>query len=1165
MRSLLALSLLVAAGARLSAQETPSYAKHVRPFLTKYCSECHNAKSPKGGLDLDSYKALRQGGDNGPAVEPGQADASMLLTRLRAKDETVMPPRKAKYRPTAAEIARVRAWIAAGAKDDGVAVKVVLPEIKPRVRTVSPVTALAFQPRGGALIAARGTDLTFFDGENGAPRLHPWRVPDAVTVLACVPGTSLLACATGRPGSRATVRLAACPERDGRGTRTTADFTPLSVDHADAILDLAIAPDGKTLATGSYDTRVKLTSLPSGKVVFTLTEHSDAVYGVAFSPDGTRLATCSADRAVKVWDVARGTLLYTLGDATDWLYAVAWSSDGKRLAAGGVDKSIRVYEPGPQGAKLIHSVFAHEGPVLKLAFSPDAQTLYSVGQDRVLKAWDTRRMVERKIYERQPETVLALAVSGDGKRLALGRYDGAVVLLDAATGKALAAPPDAKAPRSAAAPSQQALPVAKKLTPAVARTGQKLTLTIEGQHLDQVKDVVLTVPGATAQIDRQTPTSMRVALNIPATARAGVHELRLKGPAGLSAPQALILDAYAQTPERDAGNSPATGQKVTLPISIAGTLDRAGDADFYRFEAVKGQSLGVQLVRMPGAKLDPMLQLTDLSGRVLAQGTAGRLGHTFAEAGRYAVGVRDREYRGGPGLTYRLHLGEIPVVTAVSPLGLRRGTEADVRLEGVFLDSDRVRVRIPADAVPGSKIAVPMTTKRGVPLGAPQVVVGAHTEVAAPERVIPVPGTANGRLDREGQHDVWTFTARKGQRLVLETEARRLGSALDSTLEILDAAGKPVPRAVLRCQARSFVTFRDHDSAGAGIRIDAWGELAVNDYLYVGTELMRIQALPGHPDADCAMVSSGGRRLAYLDTTPTHHAQNVPMYKVTLHPPGTTFPPNGFPVFTLYYRNDDGGPGYDRDSRVLFDPPADGTYQVRLADARGLGGVNFGYRLTVRPPRPSFTVRFAPTGPAIWKGGAVPVTISAERHDGYDGPIAVRFANVPAGLSAPATTIEPGTFSTTVALYADAAAKLPARSEPLRLIAEAVIDGTKQVQEFTGTMPSLRPPGDLVTTVLESDVKIRPGGRAKLTVRIERRNGFKGRVPLEVRGLPHGVRVLDIGLNGILVNENETQRVIAIEAEPWLTAGTRPFVVLSRREGTRAEHAARPVRLHVGE
>ena len=40
---------------------------------------------------------------------------------------------------------------------------------------------------------------------------------------------------------------------------------------------------------------------------------------------------------------------------------------------------------------------------------------------------------------------------------------------------------------------------------------------------------------------------------------------------------------------------------------------------------------------------------------------------------------------------------------------------------------------------------------------------------------------------------------------------------------------------------------------------------------------------------------------------------------------------------------------------------------------------------------------------------------------------------------------------------------------------------------------------------------------------VERRNGFTGRIPLEVRGLPHGVRVLDIGLNGILITEKETR------------------------------------------
>ena len=92
---------------------------------------------------------------------------------------------------------------------------------------------------------------------------------------------------------------------------------------------------------------------------------------------------------------------------------------------------------------------------------------------------------------------------------------------------------------------------------------------------------------------------------------------------------------------------------------------------------------------------------------------------------------------------------------------------------------------------------------------------------------------------------------------------------------------------------------------------------------------------------------------------------------------------------------------------------------------------------------------------------------------------------------------------------------------------------------------------------------LKAGAQAKLVVHIERAKGFTGRVPLDVKGLPHGVRVLDIGLNGILVNENETTRTIVIYAEPWVQAQEHPFVVLARREGKGTEHAANSVLLKV--
>ena len=46
------------------ADTPPSYAKDVRPFLAKYCSECHAGKEPESGLNLETYKGLMEGGDH---------------------------------------------------------------------------------------------------------------------------------------------------------------------------------------------------------------------------------------------------------------------------------------------------------------------------------------------------------------------------------------------------------------------------------------------------------------------------------------------------------------------------------------------------------------------------------------------------------------------------------------------------------------------------------------------------------------------------------------------------------------------------------------------------------------------------------------------------------------------------------------------------------------------------------------------------------------------------------------------------------------------------------------------------------------------------------------------------------------------------------------------
>jgi WD40 repeat protein len=1150
----LAAAVLLVTGGHLVAQQPPSYAKDVRPFLAKYCLECHNSKAMKAGLDLETYQGLRLGSDAGEVLKPGQPDASRFVLLVEGKTQPHMPPKKARFHPTPKEIPVLRAWVAAGAKDDSGAIKVTLPDIRPHAPTLPAVTALAYRPDGKLLAAGAYRDLFLIDPKTGDVLDKLSGLAWGIAALAFSPDGRRLAVAVGNPGVEGDLLVYTVP---AAGQSWPA---PLQVPaaHQDVIQRLVFSPDGKLLASGSYDRQIRLWDTTTFKEPRTLKEHSDSVYGLSFSPDGKLFASGAADRAVKVWETARGKLLYTLGEPTDWVYAVAWSPDGRHLAAAGADKSIRVWQVTAEAGKVAQSVFAHEAPVTQLAYAADGKTLYSLSEDRSIKAWDTSRMVERHVYARQPEAALALAVSPDHKQLAVGRYDGALVLLEEAGGKVQSEP----------LPVRPKPPQAAKVSPTWGQRGQAVRLRFEGKHLDNAAEVVASHPGVKARLlaEGRSPVALPAEVTFPADTPPGIYQFRLKGPAGESGALAFTVDPFPQVQEQQPNGSPGNGQKVTLPVTVAGTIDRAGDVDFYRFEAMAGQELGVQVLVPPGSKLAPFLKLTDAAGRTLAEGE-GILGYTFPAAGTYAVGVRDREFRGDPKMHYRLHLGDLPVITAVYPLGLQRGTEAEIHLDGVNLGPARVhRVKAPADAAPGTRLPLTVHTPKGTPLGPKQVVVGEFPEVqASPGAILtlPVPGTANGRIAKPGATDTWRFTAKKGQQLILEVNARRLGSDLDSYIEIMDAQGRPLPRATLRSLARTYVTFRDHDSSGPGIRIETWSEFAMKDFVYVGTELLRIWELPPNPDADCEFYRNHRQRIGYLGTTPTHLSMGTPMYKVSIHPPGTTFPPNGFPVITVYYRNDDGGPGYGRDSRLTFDPPADGDYQVRIGDARGQGGVGYTYRLTVRPPRQNYSVSFSPTSPTVWKGGSVPVTVTADRTDGFDGPIAVRLENLPPGFSAPPTAIPAGENSTAFALWADATAATPAKAPPLKLIAQAQIDGHQVQKEATGGLPKAVDPGEIATTTGQSEVTVRPGAETRLTVRVERRKGFKGRIPVDVRGLPHGVRVLDVGLNGILVTEEQTERTVVIYCEPWVAPMDHPFVVLARHEGTGREFAAKSVLLKI--
>ncbi len=196
------------------------------------------------------------------------------------------------------------------------------------------------------------------------------------------------------------------------------------------------------------------------------------------------------------------------------------------------------------------------------------------------------------------------------------------------------------------------------------------------------------------------------------------------------------------------------------------------------------------------------------------------------------------------------------------------------------------------------------------------------------------------------------------------------------------------------------------------------------------------------------------------------------------------------------------------------------------------------------------------------EGGALPIGVTVTRLDGFDGPVDVELVGLPAGFSAPKTFVEAGFTTTTFALYADANAVVPPDAK-LKLVARATIGGKEVTHEAMGGLPKVVAAGDIVTTVREQTITIQPGSETKFMVDIARQGKFAGRVPVEVKGLPHGVRVLNIGLNGILITERDTSREVVLYAEPWVKPLEHPIVVLAKREGANTEHAAKSVLLKI--
>ena len=195
--------------------------------------------------------------------------------------------------------------------------------------------------------------------------------------------------------------------------------------HSGNVSSVAFSPNGKILASGSWDDTIRLWNPTTGQYLTTFHGHNSDVNTIAFSPDGDILASGSDDDTIKLWS-SDGQVRANLYGHADNVRSVAFSPDGKILASGGDDNTIWLWNPTT--ADHIMTLEGHTDWIRSVAFSPDGGTLASASDDRTIRLWDSTTGEHLDTLSGHTGYVYSIAFSPDGTTLASGSGDGTILL-----------------------------------------------------------------------------------------------------------------------------------------------------------------------------------------------------------------------------------------------------------------------------------------------------------------------------------------------------------------------------------------------------------------------------------------------------------------------------------------------------------------------------------------------------------------------------------------------------------------------------------------------------------------------------------------------------------------------------------------------------------------
>jgi WD40 repeat protein/serine/threonine protein kinase/tetratricopeptide (TPR) repeat protein len=244
----------------------------------------------------------------------------------------------------------------------------------------------------GDPLHAEGHRLRLATAVQQSPRLVAlWKAEggDGQAVF-CADGKRVLIANTPPPQLRLVI-----PARS-QGVLWTADVATgrrlVRMELAGTLLDFALSPDGKRVATACEDGTAQVWDLETGRPLGGPLRHKGPVRSVAFRPDGRQVVTAGDDRTARIWDAGTGQAIQVLDHAGSGRLqplAAVFSPDGERVATSqdGKVRLWRVADGKPLGGamQVESGSFQHD---FVLAFSADGRRLLVGGGERVIRTWD---------------------------------------------------------------------------------------------------------------------------------------------------------------------------------------------------------------------------------------------------------------------------------------------------------------------------------------------------------------------------------------------------------------------------------------------------------------------------------------------------------------------------------------------------------------------------------------------------------------------------------------------------------------------------------------------------------------------------------------------------------------------------------------------------------